>query len=155
MRSKDRALARKHLDTRLDSIRGSSDVLRPPKGWIKAIREALGMSAEQLGARIGVTKPRVYEIEKAEISGSITLNSLERAAQALDCQLVYTLIPRLPLQKAVEIRAREIARQRIRAASHSMSLEDQALDENELSEHIERLAREILDQGAPEFWKRE
>jgi len=155
MRSKDRALARKHLDTRLDSIRGLSDVPRPPKGWIKAIREALGMSAEQLGARIGVTKPRVYEIEKAEISGSITLNSLERAAQALDCQLVYTLIPRLPLQKTVEMRAMEIARERIRAASHSMSLEDQALDEDELSEHIERLAREILDQGGAEFWKKE
>ncbi len=113
------------------------------------------MSAEQLAARIGVTKPRVYEIEKAEISGSITLNSLERAAHALDCQLVYTLIPRQPLQKTVEIRAMEIARERIRAASHSMSLEDQALDENEFSEHIERLAREILDQGGPEFWKRE
>lgn len=155
MRSKDRALARKHLDTKLNSIRTSSDVLRPPKGWVKAIRESLGMSAEQLAARIGVTKPRVYEIEKAEISGSITLNSLERAAHALDCQLVYTLIPRLPLQKTVEMRAMEIARERIRAASHSMSLEDQALDENELSEHIERLAREILDQGGPEFWKRE
>jgi len=155
MRPKDRALARKHLDTRLNSIRTSSDVLRPAKGWVKAIRESLGMSAEQLAARIGVTKPRVYEIEKAEISGSITLNSLERAAHALDCQLVYTLIPRLPLQKTVEMRAMEIARERIRAASHSMSLEDQALDENELSEHIERLAREILDQGGPEFWIRE
>jgi predicted DNA-binding mobile mystery protein A len=155
MRSKDRALARKHLDIKLNSIRTSSDVLRPPKGWVKAIRESLGMSAEQLAARIGVTKPRVYEIEKAEISGSITLNSLERAAHALDCQLVYTLIPRQPLQKTVEIRAMEIARERIRAASHSMSLEDQALDENEFSEHIERLAREILDQGGPEFWKRE
>lgn len=155
MRSKDRALARKHLDTKLNSIRTSSDVLRPPKGWVKAIRESLGMSAKQLAARIGVTKPRVYEIEKAEISGSITLNSLERAAHALECQLVYTLIPRLPLQKTVEMRAMEIARERIRAASHSMSLEDQALDENELSEHIERLAREILDQGGPEFWKRE
>ena len=155
MRSKDRALARKHLDTKLNSIRTSSDVLRPPKGWVKAIRESLGMSAEQLAARIGVTKPRVYEIEKAEISGSITLNSLERAAHALDCQLVYKLIPRQPLQKTVEMRAMEIARERIRAASHSMSLEDQALDEDELSEHIERLAREILDQGGPEFWKRE
>ena len=155
MRSKDRALARKHLDTRLNSIRTSSDVLRPPKGWVKAIRESLGMSAEQLAARIGVTKPRVYEIEKAEISGSITLNSLERTAHAIECQLVYTLIPRLPLQKTVEMRAMEIARERIRAASHSMSLEDQALDENELSEHIEKLAREILDQGGPEFWKRE
>ena len=155
MRSKDRALARKHLDSKLNSIRRSSDVLRPPKGWIKAIREAMGMSAEQLATRIGVTKPRVYEIEKAEISGAITLDSLERAAHALECKLVYTLVPKLPLQEAVEMRALEIAKKRIRAASHTMTLEDQALDEKELSEQIERLAREILDQGGSGFWKEE
>ena len=153
MRSKDRALARKHLDNKLDSIRRSGDVQRPPKGWIKAIREALGMSAEQLANRIGVTKPRVYEIEKAEISGSITLASLERAAHALECKLIYTLVPKLPLQKAVEMRALDIAKKRIRAASHTMILEDQALDEKELREQIEALAREISDQGDSGFWK--
>jgi predicted DNA-binding mobile mystery protein A len=153
MRAKDRALARKHLDIKLDSIRRSSDVLRPPKGWVKAIREALGMSAEQLATRIGVTKPRVYEIEKAEISGSITLNSLERAAHALDCKLVYTLVPRLPLQETVALRAQEIAKKRIRATSHTMLLEDQALDETELGEQIETLARELSDQAGSGFWE--
>jgi len=83
MRLRDRALARKHLDNKLGSSRRSSVILRPPKGWVKAIREALGMSTEQLATRTGVTKPRVYEIEKAEVSGSITLNSLKRAAHAL------------------------------------------------------------------------
>ena len=153
MRAKDRALARKHLDSKLDSIRRSSDVLRPPKGWVKAIREALPMSAEQLATRIGVTKPRVYEIEKAEISGSITLNSLERAAHALDCKLVYTLVPRLPLQETVALRAQEIAKKRIRATSHTMLLEDQALDETELGEQIETLARELSDQAGSGFWE--
>ena len=153
MRAKDRVLARKHLDSKLDSIRRSSDVLRPPKGWVKAIREALGMSAEQLATRIGVTKPRVYEIEKAEISGSITLNSLERAAHALDCKLVYTLVPRLPLQETVALRAQEIAKKRIRATSHTMLLEDQALDETELGEQIETLARELSDQAGSGFWE--
>ena len=153
MRSKDRVLARKHLDNKLDSIRRSSDILRPPKGWVKAIREALGMSAEQLATRIGVTKPRVYEIEKSEVSGSITLNSLERAAHALECKLVYTLVPRLSLQETVEMRALEIARERIRTASHTMALEDQALNEKELLEQIGTLAREISDQGTPGFWE--
>jgi len=153
MRSKDRVLARKHLDNKLESIRRSNDVLRPPKGWVKAIREALGMSAEQLAARIGVTRPRVYEIEKAEVSGSITLNSLERAAHALDCKLVYTLIPRRSLQEAVEMRALEIAKERIRSAAHTMTLEDQALNEKELLEQIGALARELSDQGGPGFWE--
>jgi predicted DNA-binding mobile mystery protein A len=111
------------------------------------------MSAEQLATRIGVTKPRVYEIEKAEISGSITLNSLERAAHALDCKLVYTLVPRLPLQETVALRAQEIAKKRIRATSHTMLLEDQALDETELGEQIETLARELSDQAGSGFWE--
>jgi predicted DNA-binding mobile mystery protein A len=153
MRSKDRVLARKHLDSKLNTIRRSSDVLRPPKGWVKAIREALGMTAEQLGTRIGVTKPRVYEIEKAEISGSITLGSLERAAHALDCKLVYTLIPKQPLQEAVEMRALEVATKRIRAASHTMTLENQALDEKELREQIETLARGLSDQNGSGLWE--
>jgi len=153
MRSKDRALARKHLDSKLNTIKRSSNVLRPPKGWIKAIREALGMTAEQLATRIGVTKPRVYEIEKAEISGSITLDSLERAAHALECKLVYTLIPKQPLQEAVDMRAMEIAKKRIRAASHTMTLEDQALDEKELREQIETLARELSNQSGSGLWE--
>ena len=153
MRSKDRALARKHLDNKLDSSRRSSDILRPPKGWVKAIREALGMSAEQLATRIGVTKPRVYEIEKAEVSGSITLNSLERAAHALDCKLVYTLVPRISLQESVERRSLEIAKKRIGSASHTMILEDQALNKKELLEQIGALARELSDQGGPGFWE--
>jgi predicted DNA-binding mobile mystery protein A len=153
MRSKDRALARKHLDNKLDSTRRSSDILRPPKGWVKAIREALGMSAKQLATRIGVTKPRIYEIEKAEVSGSITLNSLERAAHALECNLVYTLIPRLPLQETVEMRALEIAKKRIRTASHTMALEDQALNEKQLLEKIGTLARYLSDPGGPVFWE--
>ena len=90
----DRALARKHLEKKLSPLRGSQALARPSKGWVKAIRDALGMTAEQLALRIGVTKPRVYEIEKAEISNSITLESLERAAHAMDCQLVYAFIPR-------------------------------------------------------------
>ena len=153
MRAKDRALARKHLDSKLDSSRRSSDILRPPKGWVKAIREALGMSAEQLATRIGVTKPRVYEIEKAEVSGSITLNSLERAAHALDCKLVYTLVPRISLQESVERRSLEIAKKRIGSASHTMILEDQALNKKELLEQIGALARELSDQGGPGFWE--
>ena len=153
MRSKDRALARKHLDNKLDSSRRPSDILRPPKGWVKAIREALGMSAEQLATRIGVTKPRVYEIEKAEVSGSLTLNSLERAAHALDCKLVYTLVPRISLQESVERRSLEIAKKRIGSASHTMALEDQALSKKELLEQIGTLARELSDQGGPGFWE--
>jgi predicted DNA-binding mobile mystery protein A len=152
MRAQDRALARKHLDKKLSPLRDSKALLRPPKGWVKALRESLGMTGEQLARRIGVTKPRVYEIERAELNGSITLDSLERAAQAMDCQLVYALIPRQPLQTMVEQRALLEAKKRMRTAAHTMTLEDQAVEETELREQIEALAKELLDQKGSILW---
>jgi predicted DNA-binding mobile mystery protein A len=152
MRAQNRALARKHLDKKLSPLRDSKALLRPPKGWVKALRESLGMTGEQLARRIGVTKPRVYEIERAELSGSITLDSLERAAQAMDCQLVYALIPRQPLQTMVEQRALLEAKKRMRTAAHTMTLEDQAVEETELHEQIEALAKELLDQKGSILW---
>ena len=122
---------------------------------MKVIREALGMTAEQLALRVGVTKPRIYEIEKAEVRGSITLHSLERAARALDCELVYALVPRQPLQEAVEARALMRAETRIASSSHSMALEDQALGDEELREQIDQLARELLDQNGSRLWDEE
>lgn len=152
MRAQDRALARKHLDKKLNPVRDSKALLRPPKGWVKALRDALGMTAEQLARRIGVTKPRVYEIERAELNGSITLDSLERAAQAMDCQLVYALIPRQPLQTTVEQRALREAKRRTRATAHTMTLEDQAVEEPELREQVEALAKELLNQRGSILW---
>jgi len=153
MRAQDRALARKHLDKKLSPLRGSKELLRPPKGWVKAIRDSLGMTAEQLARRIGVTKPRVYEIERSELNGAITLDSLERAARAMDCQLVYALVPRQPLQNMVEQRALLEAKRRVRAAAHTMALEDQAVDEKDLREQIEALAKELLNQRGSTLWE--
>ena len=152
MRAQDRALARKHLDEKLGPLRDSKALLRPPKGWVKALRDALGMTAEQLAQRIGVTKPRVYEIERAELNGSITLGSLERAARAMDCQLVYALIPRQPLQAMVDQRALLEAKKRMRAAAHTMILEDQVLEEPELRQQIDALAEELLNQKGAMLW---
>ena len=152
MRAQDRALTRKHLDEKLSPLRDSKALLRPPKGWVKALRDALGMTAEQLAQRIGVTKPRVYEIERAELNGSITLGSLERAARAMDCQLVYALIPRQPLQAMVDQRALLKAKKRMRAAAHTMILEDQALEEPELRQQIDALAEELLNQKGAMLW---
>jgi predicted DNA-binding mobile mystery protein A len=100
-----------------------------------------------------VTKPRVYEIERSELTGAITLQSLERAARAMDCQLVYALVPRQPLQSLVEQRALLEAKKRMRTAAHTMALEDQAVAETELREQIDVLARELLGQKGSVLWE--
>jgi predicted DNA-binding mobile mystery protein A len=76
------------LDKRFIAFAPLADALRPEKGWIKAVREALGMTTAQLGKRLGVSQQRAAMVEKAEVDGSITLKSLEQAAQTLGCRVV-------------------------------------------------------------------
>ena len=155
MRSQERAMARKQLDKRLNLLQNVDTLARPPRGWIKAIREALGMTTAQLAKRLNVSQPRVPGIEKAEVSGSIKLESLERAARALDCRLVYALVPRKPLESLVEDRARELAKKRLRATSHSMALENQRVGEADEREHLERLVQKLLSQPGSALWEDE
>jgi len=155
MRAQERAMARKQLDKRLNILQNVDILARPPRGWIKAIREALGMTTAQLAKRLGVSQPRVPGIEKAEVSGSIKLDSLERAARALNCRLVYALVPIESLESLVEDRARELAKKRLRATSHSMALENQLVDVADEQEHLERLVQKLLNQPGSALWEDE
>ena len=117
----------RHLDERFEALRPLAKAARPPKGWVRAVRDALGMTTAQLGRRIGVSQSRIPELEQAEVTGSITLNSLGRAAEALGCRVVYLLIPDNPLEETVRNRARELADRRLASVEHTMRLEDQAV----------------------------
>ena len=155
MRPQERASARRHLDKRLNILQNSEVLLRPPRGWIKAIREALGMTTAQLGARIGVSQPRAVAIEKGEASGSITLDSLERAAQALDCRLVYALAPRKSLESLAYDRARTLAKKQLHSTSHTMELEDQSVDEADAVAQLDMLVQKLLERSGSALWENE
>ncbi|MEI9886404.1 MAG: mobile mystery protein A [Rhizomicrobium sp.] len=115
----------RHLDQRFAALRPLKDSRRPPHGWIRAVRDALGMTTAQLARRLGVSQPRIVAIEKAEVSGALTLHSLERAAEALGCRVVYTLLPEQPLADTVLARAEALARRNLAAVDQTMRLEDQ------------------------------
>ena len=152
MRAQGRASARKYLDKRLNPLMNAEAFARPPRGWVKAIREALGMTTAQLAKRLGISQPSAVGLEKAEAAKVITLETLERAARALDCTLVYALVPRKPLETIVRERAREKARERLRTISHSMSLEDQRVHEEDEHEQLERLAQKLLEGPGSALW---
>jgi predicted DNA-binding mobile mystery protein A len=97
-------LARKNLDRRFSQI-VREVMLAPPYGWVRAIREALGMTPQRLATRMGVTRPRVNMLEKAELSGATTLKSLRQAAEAMDCVLVYAIVPRTSLDEILREQA--------------------------------------------------
>src|SRR5271168_4978205 len=105
----------RHLDARFADLRPLAAIHRPPKGWIRAIRDALGMTTAQLARRLGVSQPRIVELEKSEVTGSVTLKTLQRAAEALGCRLVYALVPEKPLAETVRERANHVAKGQIAA----------------------------------------
>lgn len=127
--------------------------MRPPRGWIKAIREALGMTTAQLARRLNVSQPRVTAMEKGEIQRSLTLDSLEKAAHALDCRVVCALVPREPLSDTIRKRAERKARSKLASTGHTMALEAQSVDSKTEAEQLERLTRQLLDKAGSELWE--
>jgi predicted DNA-binding mobile mystery protein A len=125
---------------------------RPQRGWVRAIRDALGMTAEQLGDRIGVTQSTVQRLETSEAADTIQLNSLRRLAEGLGCELVYVLVPRETLSATYDAAARDVARRELARVSHSMALEDQAVDDAGDEERLRQFIVEELDPR--EIWAR-
>lgn len=122
----NKILARASLDQRLQSLVPVRAALaRPRQGWVRAIRKALGMTTAQLGRRLGIAQASIVGLEKAEAEDRIQLGTLRRAAEALDCELHYVLIPRTGLQTRVEQRRAEVAARAQQRIAHTMALEGQ------------------------------
>jgi predicted DNA-binding mobile mystery protein A len=152
MNRNDAVTARRMLDRKLESLRNPDVPAAPRKGWIRAIREALGMTTAQLARRMGVVQSRIPALEQAEARGAVTLASLEKAAHALDCRLVYVLVPRQPLQELVNHRARRKAEGALAVTRHSMALEAQPVERDDEREQLERLVRELAARGGSALW---
>lgn len=125
---------------------------RPKIGWVKAIRETLGISASALARKLGVTPHSISKLENAEANEKITLTSLRKLANALDCEIQYNLVPRKSLEKILQERAFAVARERLQPISHSMALEGQAVEKSIAEEQIKLLAQEILDGPRRHLW---
>ena len=138
------AMARAALERDLMRHR-NTPTAAPRSGWIRAIRDALGMSTSELARRMGVSKARVGQIERGERERTITLDTLERAARALGCRVEYVLVPREPLDDLVWAQAMAKARAEIGAVDHTMELEDQRPDLGSSAARIEEAARHHLD----------
>jgi predicted DNA-binding mobile mystery protein A len=143
MRDHFRQLRSQQLDRALAPLR-SAELSRPAKGWIRAIREALGVSSGELAGRMRTNRSLVVQQEKAEAEDRITLKSLRAYANALDCELVYAFIPRAgTLQELVDARARVAAKANVLGVEHTMALENQASGnlEQAIEAETERLTR--------------
>ena len=148
------ALARKQLERRLAPVRDMT-LVAPPRGWIRAIRESLGMTARQLAARMGVAPSRIPVIERAEVSGATTLRTLRQAAAAMNCTFVYAFVPIEPLDDILRERALHKARNDLSRLDHTMRLENQALLPSDLAAEERHAVDSILSGSLRGLWDAE
>lgn len=149
MKANQSRSARRALDRRFAALPSAVEFVPPPLGWIRAIREALGMSAADLAARLGIATASVNDIERSEKAGRIRLDTLERAAAALGCDLVYALVPRVSLDEMVNHQARAKVEVHVQAVSRAMDLEAQSTELD--AETVEDEMRRLIDSGR--LWK--
>lgn len=155
MPTKVKRLAVDQMDRKLPALRRAAAVLTrstPRTGWLNAIRSALDMGASALGRKLRIAHSSVLELERNEVSGSITLDSLRRAADALDADFVYAIVPRRSLREMISARARAVALERVAPVAQSMAMEGQRLSPQQINRQVGELARE-LEEKPRELWR--
>lgn len=148
-----KTLQLQQLNSKMQPFTVLQKVAIPPTGWIKAIRIALGMSLEQLGKKLLITKQSTQALEERERDGSLTLKALREAAKALDMQLVYGFVPNDgSLEALIDRKAKELASQIVLRTSNTMKLEDQENSKQRVEKAIEERATEIKSQMLKTLW---
>ena len=145
-------LVREQLEVSLQHLTPLRSVSQPPKGWIRAIRDALGMTAKQLAGRLGVAQQAVARIEKDELAGAVTIKTMRRVAESLDCVFVCGFVPRSSLETTLRNQAERVAVKRLGQASQTMALEDQALTKEEDQKVLFELVDELVHDLPASLW---
>ena len=145
IRKKQKKIIREQLDDTLSRFSSIASINRPMKGWIRAIRDALGMNMRQFADRLGVSKSRIPRIEQDEITGSLTLKTMNRVADTLDCVFVYGFVPRTSLDDTVKKQASIITERRMKRLMHTMNLEDQGLSSKNAKKAFNNMVAEVID----------
>ena len=145
-------LSQQQLSSYLQSIEGFKSIHIPAKGWLRAIRDGLKMSRRQLANRLGLSTSRIQKLEIDEVAGAVTLKTIRQTAEAMDCVFVYAVIPRVTIEETLQQQALKKARTHLQGVSHSMSLEDQSLDDGANKKMLETLADRLINQSPRTLW---
>ena len=153
MLPKHRLIARQQLDKTLSGYATAKQTPIPVKGWVRAVRDALGMSGKQLASRLKVSQPRIPKLEQDEVSGAVSLRTMRQAAEAMDCVFIYAIVPRISLEETVLAQARKVAEARMQRVSHTMLLEAQSLSTEEQSASLNAAIVELVREMPKELWE--
>lgn len=125
---------------------------KPPEGWIATLRKALGMSGAEVAARMGVSRNAIYQAERNERDGAITINQMQKLAEAMGGRFVYAIVPEGSVDDVIRSQALRKAEARVRRVSAHMALEKQSLPSAQARRRIEELAGELVRDMPPDFW---
>ena len=148
-----KSLQLQQLNSKMLGFASLKQVAMPPTGWIKAIRTAIGMSMQQLGNKLNVSRQGIMDIERREKDGSITIKSLREIARAMDMQLVYAFVPiDGSLDALIEKRAAGLATQIVMRTANTMKLEDQANSKKRIEKAIRERTAAIKNEMPKILW---
>lgn len=142
----------RQLSEYLKSLSALKQVNLPSKGWVRAIRDGLSMSRRQLANRLGLSTSRIQRLEQDEVSGAVTIKTMRRTAEALDCVFVYALLPRESLEATLKTQALKKAKQHRNEVMHSMFLEDQVVKESANQYLLESLTDQFMNKSSRTLW---
>ncbi len=152
MNAKQLKLAREQLDATLKQLSPLRTLTSPAKGWVRAIRDALGMTGKQLAERLNVNQQRVARIERDEKLRKVTIETLKKVAEALDCVFVYGLVPTESLEQTVRKQAKAVAEKQMKRSNQTMMLEKQELSNKEKQKAFKSLVEDITSSMPRSLW---
>jgi predicted DNA-binding mobile mystery protein A len=149
-----KAIVQQQYRSKVDNAAANLGGLKtPPEGWMRTVRTALGMSGSDVAKKMGVTRARITKVEHAELTGGVTLKSMQVMAEAMGCRFVYAIIPSSGrVEDLITAQARKKAEGIVEIASKHMALENQALPDENITQEVERLTREITQEMPSDFW---
>lgn len=143
---------RTSLDEKLRAFSDTKGLINPKAGWVRAVREALGMTTAQLAERMGIQQSGVTLLEQREVAKKVSLETLQRAAHAMNCELVYALVPKDSLEKIVDDQAAKSAKEILKRTVHTMDLELQGAGQAETKLHHDELVTELKNKLDRRLW---
>lgn len=143
----------RQLSTKLKTFKSIEATTLPEIGWVKTIRTGLGISLEQLGDKLEITKQSAQNLEKREALGSATINAMKEAGQAMDMKFVYGYIPvDGTLEALIEKKAKKLATEIVMRTSATMRLENQENSPQRIKDAIEERTKELIDEMPKILW---
>ena len=156
MKTHQRKNQRDLIENKIKPWQALREDRRPSSGWLRVIRGALGLNIRQLADRLGVQHSSVSRLEKREVQGKATIESLTKAAEAMNCQLIYAIVPKAGfnnLNEIIDQQATILANYLVKKTGHNMRLESQGISDKEMKKQISQLAIELKAKMNSHLWE--